>query len=113
MINIKEYKNSYYNEFLTREELWKKYGGTRRESFALFSSMNPKRDYKKVMNRSYKKNDSMRKRAENNLVIHAHLTLIENLRDVEIQNLLKKQERIKKKQGEIILEYGAIMLEKV
>ena len=67
MINIKEYKNSYYNEFLTREELWKKYGGTRRESFALFSSMNPKRDYKKVMNRSYKKNDSMRKRAENNL----------------------------------------------
>lgn len=67
MINIEEYKNSYYNEFLTRDELWKKYGGTRRESFALFSSMNPKREYKKVMNRSYKKNDSMKKRAENNL----------------------------------------------
>lgn len=67
MINIEEYKNSYYNEFLTREELWKKYGGTRRESFALFSSMNPKREYKKVMNRSYEKNNSMEKRAKNNL----------------------------------------------
>ena len=69
MINIEEYKNSYYNEFLTREELWKKYGGTRRESFALFYSMNPKREYKKVMNRSYEKNDSMKKRAENNFDI--------------------------------------------
>ena len=101
MVDIEQYKKSYYNENLTREELWKRYGGTRRESFKIFSSMNPKRKFKDVINCSFNKKDSINKRKENNLKKYGtsctlNLGYIDKKRTGNLESLQEAREKQKK-----------------
>ena len=64
MINIEEYKNSYYNEFLTREELWKKYYASDHGVFARYLAKNITKKEIKALQESY---ENARKETRRNL----------------------------------------------